>query len=112
MQLIYSNKYGACYRITESPNPACKFQLVVDSIGIFMSDADLEHLLTTVRDAEQPCYCPECNGKASKKIWCSGPLHDLCLKVNEISRKELEDLIVGTQFILNIDDTLAQHRIT
>ena len=111
MELIYKNNYGACYKIVEAPNRLCKIQLVVDSIGIFMSEADLEHLLEIVRQADEPCFCPECNGAPSKKIWSTGPYHDICLKVDDGQREEMEDLIVGTQFVLNIDDTLSQYRI-
>ena len=111
MKIIYKNNYGACYEIVNAPNPLCKIQLVVDSIGIFMSENDLNNLLDIIRQADKPCYCPECNGKPSKKIWSRGPFHDLCLKIEDNQREEIEDLIVGTQFVLNIDQTLAQYRI-
>ena len=107
MQLIYQNKYGACFRVYNAPNPDCKIQMVVDSIGIFMSEPDLQHLLEIVRNSDQPCYCSECNGQTSNKIWCTGPLHDIALKFTPNTLPDLEDLLVGTQFMMRIDEGLA-----
>ncbi|RNC89492.1 MAG: hypothetical protein ED555_08405 [Allomuricauda sp.] len=111
MELIYRNDYGASYKIENAPNPICTLQLIVDSVGIFMSEADLAHLLEIVRDSDRPCFCDECNGSKCSKIWCTSAMHDLCLKIDEGRLQQLEDLIVGTQFILHIDDTLSQYRI-
>lgn len=111
MEQIYRNEYGACYAIQNAPNPICTLQLVVDSIGIFMSVDDLSHLLEVVRNSDKACFCEECQGNPCNKIWCSGPMHDLCLKIDEDRLKLLEDLIVGTQFTLNMNQTLEEYRI-
>ncbi|WP_339713717.1 hypothetical protein [uncultured Kriegella sp.] len=111
MELIYKNEYGACFRIYNAPNPICTIQLVVDTIGIFMSEADLEHLLTMVRESDTPCQCRDCGGEKCNKIWCATPLVDICLKVNDKILEQMEDLIMGTRFLLEIDSTLEQHKI-
>jgi hypothetical protein len=111
MELLYQNKYGACYKIYDAPNPSCELQLIVDCIGIFMTVADLENLLQLVRTPGKTCYCADCDGAPCTKIWSVGPLHELYLKASEPVRNELEDLILGTQFVLNMDQTLDQFRI-
>ena len=108
MTLVYGNKYGATYLMENSPNPHCKMQLVVDSIGIFMCKEDLENLLVIVQKSHEPCPCEDCSGKACNKIWCSNPLLDICLKMNESTLDLMEDLIKGTQFMLNLDESIDE----
>ena len=111
MELIYQNKYGAAYWLNESPNPNCKIQLVIDTIGLFMCKEDLEQLLGIVQRSYEPCHCIDCGGKACSKIWCANPLVDICLNINEPILGLLEDLIIGTQFMLNMDATLGEHNL-
>lgn len=111
MDLIYRNQYGACYRIYNAPNPICTLQLVVDSVGIFMSEDDLYHLLNIVRDSDKPCHCAECSGGKCNKIWCANPLVDICLKVDDDVLNLMEDLIQGTRFILDMNSTLSRNEI-
>lgn len=111
MELIYKNEYGATYKIENSPNENCEMQLIVDTVGLFMSRADLSHLLKIVKRSHEPCTCEECGGNHCNKIWCTNPLIDICLKVDEPILNKIEDLIKGTQFILNIDDTLDEFRL-
>jgi len=110
MELIYKNDHGAIYHVHNSPNPACELQLVVNAIGIFMSKADLEHLLHIVQKTYEPCHCPECKGERDK-IWSINPIVDICLKVNETILDGLEDLIKGTLFILDMDATLQKNKL-
>lgn len=111
MELIYKNKYAACYKIYNAPNPDCKIQMVVDSIGIFLSESDMAYLLEIVRNSHEPCHCGECKGGRCNKIWTTGPWVDICLKVDDDILELMEDLILGTQFILNMDATLEKHSI-
>jgi hypothetical protein len=76
-----------------------------------MSEADLDNLLDIVRDSGKACYCEECQGTQCRKIWCTGPLHDICLKMDESTLGDLEDLILSTRFIINMDQTLDKYRI-
>lgn len=111
MELIYGNNYGAFYKVFEAPNQECRLQLIVDTVGIFMSEDDLSHFLGIIQDSDQPCQCATCNGGKCNKIWCSNPLVDICLKVSEPILAEMEDLVKGTQFVLNMDETLKKYRI-
>lgn len=111
MELIYKNDYGATYKILNSVNLACEMQLVVDTVGLFMSREDLTHLLKIVRRSHEPCTCVDCGGNQCNKIWCTNPLIDICLKVDEPILKKMEDLIKGTQFMLDMDDTLDEYRL-
>ncbi len=111
MELIYKNKFGACYKVHNASIPNCKLQMVVDTVGIFMSERDFEYLLNIVRNLHEPCNCKECEGKQCNKIWMTSPLIDICIKVNDDILELIEDLILGTQFMLNMDATLEKHRI-
>ena len=111
MELLYRNNYGASYLMEEAPNPNHDIQLVINSIGLYMSKKDLENLLNIVLESNAPCNCEECGGKTCNRVWCNNPLVDICLKVDEPILELLEDLIRGTQFILNMDDTLKKFRL-
>lgn len=111
MNLIYSNNYGACYKIDKGSKSKYILQLVIDSIGIFMTKEDLKDFLVIILQEPPPCTCKECGGERCNKIWCSGPFLDVCLKVNPDVLKQLEDLIRGSLFILEMDKTLDEFRI-
>ena len=110
MEVIYKNNQGAVYSVSHSPNPDCTLQVIVDTVGIFMSREDIEHLLRTVQKSYEPCHCPECGGKRDK-IWCINPIVDVCLKVDKPILDGLEDLIKGTLFVLDMNDTLQQNEL-
>ena len=112
MKLIYQNNYGATFEIKNAPNPQCKLQLIVDSIGLFMTEADLENLLQLVEQSDQPCHCPECSGEQCKKLWCLSPFYEFGLTIDKENKSELLDLIKGTKFLLSMDETLNQYRIS
>ncbi len=107
MTLIYRNGYGSTYLLDNPPHPHCRVQLVVDAMGIFMCEEDLQNLLGIVQKSHEPCYCEDCGGNTCNKIWYTNPLMDICLKMNERTLVLLEDLIKGTQFMLKIDDTFG-----
>lgn len=111
MKLIYKNNYGSSYLIENAPNPNCNIQLVIDTIGLFMSIEDLNKLQQIANRSYEPCNCSDCGGKSCNKIWCTNPLIDICLKTNESILGLLEDLIKGTQFMLHMDATLNQHQL-
>lgn len=111
MELIYGNNYGAFYKVFDAPNVDCTLQLVVDTVGIFMSESDLPHFLAIIQDSDKPCMCATCKGGKCNKIWCTNPLVDVCLKVDDAVLAEMEDLVKGTQFVLGMDETLKKYRI-
>ncbi|QDO94403.1 hypothetical protein FNB79_10665 [Formosa sediminum] len=111
MTLIYSNNYGGCYNVSSAPNSKKVLQLVIDTVGIFMTKEDLSSLLTVILQEPAPCTCNNCSGERCNKIWCSNPLLDICLKVDKQKIELLEDLIRGTLFILEIDKTLDEYRL-
>lgn len=111
MELLYKNEYGACYRMFDAPNPVCQYQLVVDTVGLFMSDTDMVYLLKIVRGSHKTCPCEDCKGEACNKIWCTNPLIDICLKVDEPVLNELEDLIQGARFMMHMDATLDKEGV-
>ncbi|PIF00182.1 MAG: hypothetical protein CR994_06870 [Maribacter sp.] len=111
MELIYKNDYGACYKIDNALNPTCKIQMVIDTVGIFLSEREMGYLLEIVRNSNQPCNCEECKGKRCNKIWTTSPWVDVSLKVDDDILELMEDLILGTQFMINMDATLEKNRI-
>lgn len=111
MKLLYKNDYGATFRLDDSPNPACELQLIIGTVGFFMSQTDLINFSKIVNKSDQPCTCEECGGNQCNKIWYTNSLIDVCLKVDEVILPKIKDLIKGTQFMLNIDATLEKHRL-
>ncbi|MEL6917169.1 MAG: hypothetical protein AAFO99_05500, partial [Bacteroidota bacterium] len=111
MEIIYKNGYGAIYSIKNSPNPECTLQLVMETVGLFMSRADLEHLLKIAQKPFEPCHCEQCRGKIDK-IWSTNSIIDICLKVNKPILEGIEDLIKGALFNLDMDATLLQNNLT
>ncbi|MEM9362999.1 MAG: hypothetical protein AAGA43_10200 [Bacteroidota bacterium] len=110
MQLIYKNELGAVYKVQNSPNPECTLQLILDSVGVFMSREDIEHLLGIVQQSFEPCHCPECGGKRNK-IWCTNPIADVCIKVDKARLSDLEDLIKGYLFTVDMETTLRENNL-
>ncbi|MEM8928355.1 MAG: hypothetical protein AAGC45_09130 [Bacteroidota bacterium] len=111
MKLIYKNDYGATFKIKNVPNTNCSLQLVVDCIGIFLTESDLSKLLHMVEQSNQPCYCEDCHGEKCKRLWCTSKYYEFGLALNEENIKGLVDLVKGTQFLLNMDETLKQYRL-
>jgi hypothetical protein len=111
MELVYENDYGRSYRLAHTPLPGADYQLVIDSVGIYMSSRELAYMMKVIQSSKEPCDCPECLGKNCNRIWTSGPLVDISLKVDEVGLDKLEDLIKGTQFIAEMDATLERYRI-
>lgn len=109
MDPIYKNEQGAVYYVLHSPNPDCNFQLIIDSIGIYMSLSNLKHLLKVVQKPYEPCQCEKCGGEKGK-IWYVNPTIDLCLKVDVEILKGLEDLLKGTFFYLEMENTLRKNK--
>ena len=112
MEMIYQNKYGATFKVANVPNPKCSLQLVVDSIGLFMTEADLATLLNIIQQSGEPCYCENCQGEKCQRLWCSSRYYEFGLTLDPENTKELVDLIKGTQFLLNMDETLEKYRIS
>lgn len=52
-----------------------------------------------------------CIGTVSNKIYCTNPLINICLKFNDKNIKQIEDLIIGTQFIKKMDKTLKKYAL-
>ena len=111
MELIYENKYGKSYKVTNHSNPNCTLQVVIGTVGIFMTELEMADLLRIVRSSHEPCFCESCDGEQCNKIWTTSELIDTVIKVNEATLVLLEDLIVGTQFILNMNETLGEYII-
>ncbi|MEN1785231.1 MAG: hypothetical protein AAGF77_08845 [Bacteroidota bacterium] len=111
MEIVYNNEYGAICAVKNSPNHECTLQLVIESVGLFMSRTDLEYFLTTVQKPFEPCQCPQCQGKIDK-IWCRNPIMDLCIKFNGSISKGIAELVEGALFVLDMQDTLLQNNLT
>jgi len=111
MELVYQNNYGATFKVKNVPNPLCSLQMVVDSIGLFMTEDDLDNLLRMVQESGQPCQCPDCQGEQCQRLWCSSKHYEFGLTLSKENKEELVDLIKGTQFLLHMDETLKQYRL-
>lgn len=111
MNLIYKNDYGAIYSLEGAPNPNCSHQLIIGSIGIYMSLNDLSYLLDIVEACHYPCHCENCQGTFPDKIFFPNGNSEMCLHIDPFILADLEDLIKQTQFELNITQTLKGFKI-
>jgi len=109
--LIYQNNYGASYKVVNHFNPKRTVQMVIGSVGIFMTEPEILNLLSIVRRSDVPCNCDQCQGDVCGKIWTSSSLIDTCIKVDDTVAELLEDLILGTLFMRDIDSILDEHKI-
>ena len=115
MKEIYKNNYGISYLATNHSNPKHNIQLVINNLGIFMSLDEMKSLLKVVRSSykslEKKCNCDECNQQELSSLWKINSFFEVRLKIDFKVLNLLEDLIEGTQFILNMDAVLEEHRI-
>lgn len=110
MKIIFRNSYGAIGHVNYSFNPECKLQLIIDTIGIYMSLTDLKYLLSVVEKTRVSCTCKDC-GNELDRIICKNSRIDLRLKINRVRLQLLEELIKETLFILEIENTLKINKI-
>ncbi|MEL7271725.1 MAG: hypothetical protein AAGL34_19305 [Bacteroidota bacterium] len=111
MEILYQNAYGAICNVNKSPNPECTLQLVIESVGLFMSRTDLEYFLSIVQKPFEPCHCGQCQGKMDT-IWCNNPIMDVCIKFDRPILRGIEELVKGALFVLDMRDTLTQNNLT
>lgn len=112
MELIYQNGYGASYSTKNDYNTGYQLQLIIGSIGVFLSREDINDLQTVIEKSRaEGCNCDTCGEKTHNSIWKYTYLADVRLKIDYISIDLLEDLIKGTQFQLNMNTTLKQNQI-
>lgn len=111
MELLYKNDYGSMFRMFNSPNSTCELQLIIGTVGFFMSQTDLANLLEIINKSDPSCTCEDCGGAQCNKIWCANQFIEVCLKVDEAILYKMKDLIKGTRFMFNIDATLQEHRL-
>ena len=80
-----------------------------------MSLKEMNSLLKAVKAPykmiDDSCDCEYCKSKGLHNLWKVNDFFEMRLKINESVLKELEDLIEGTRFILNIDNILEAHRV-
>ncbi len=108
MELVYKNSYGACYKTINPPNQNCEFQLIINTVGIFMTKKDISNLLKIVKDYKKNC---KCEGNKNHRIWCKNPIVDIGLKINDEVLYTLKDLLKGTLIMLEIEETLQKHKL-
>ncbi|MCB9426385.1 MAG: hypothetical protein H6584_05080 [Flavobacteriales bacterium] len=114
MNLIYKNNYGSSYKVdsTVTKNPERNIQVYIGTIGIYMTQKELSDLYTIIKNAVKMCDCSHCKGQPCNRIWTSHPLIDICLKIDENTLDELEDLISWTKFLMNFESNLEENNIT
>lgn len=111
MDIIYKNEYGTVFNLEDSSTEPKKLLMRIDNVGLFMTIPEMNYLHDVIKNSDTPCFCDDCKGKKCDKIWCTNPMVDICLKVKGPGLEHLEDLILGTKFIINMDATLDEFRI-
>ena len=109
MDIVYENAYGSIYRASESPCAHCNYQLVVNTVGVYMSKSDLSYLLQVVTNRDIPAHA---NSRYDyDRIWCKNPLIDIHLKVEGQNHNRLIDLLKGALFNIEIEILLKANKI-
>lgn len=115
MKEIYKNDYSVSYLISNHTNKKYTLQLVINNLGIFMSLEEMDALLKIVKASygalENKCNCEKCKENALSSLWKVNSFFEVRLNIDFNILSLLEELIEGTQFILNLDSILEEHRI-
>ncbi|NJX14707.1 hypothetical protein [Tamlana crocina] len=108
MELLYQNEYGASYALENSFDSEIKFQIVIGSVGMFLTQKDIDELQDLVQDCKTESLR---NKKNYDTIWKHTCFADVRIKLNQPLLHLLEDLVNGTHFVINMNATLRKNKI-
>ena len=104
---IYHNDFGIAFQWKSNATKRDKIQLVFRNMGFYLTAKEIRQFHENVFDARNSkgCSCCErdCN---TKSILLKTPSTKVDLAVNEKELMEVEDLIKGTLFQLDLDNYL------
>ncbi|KJD31583.1 hypothetical protein PK35_14365 [Tamlana nanhaiensis] len=112
---IYSNVIGTTYvlkdNLEKGPFDSEKIQMVLGEVAIILSRAELENLVVIINSAKAGCNCKNCRCKILKQIKGNTNYVEFVFKSTENNLSNLEDLVKGTLFELQIASVLSFNNI-
>lgn len=108
---IYYNDFGIAFQWKlGSAKYTNKVQLVFRHTGLFLTPSELQSFSITVnRTFQNPPLCNDCkDNKECKSLLINTPAHQVKFAMSYDEVEQLNDLIEGTIFQLNLDDMLGE----
>ncbi|SFZ90327.1 hypothetical protein SAMN05428642_101870 [Flaviramulus basaltis] len=106
---IYHNSIGIAFqwKYTTSKQSRNKIQIVFRNMGFFLTLKEIKQFYKNVFEAKETKQCTCCNNDTeTRSILVKTPSEKVDIAVNKKELMEVEDLIRGTLFQLNLDDYL------
>lgn len=106
--LIYQNECGITFLWKpDTPNKNRKVQLIFRNIGLLLSPSELHYFSKCIQETLQSGrenLCSDCSAKKScRSLLLNSPAHQITFAVSFQEAVEIEDLIRGTMFKLQLD---------
>ncbi|ULC59635.1 hypothetical protein MBM09_01355 [Flaviramulus sp. BrNp1-15] len=106
---IYHNNIGIAFKwkYTSLKQAHNKIQIVFRNMGFYLTIKEIKQFYKKVNDAKDPLHCSCCNNDPeSRNILLKTPSEKVDIAVNQKELFEVEDLIKGTLFQLDLDNYL------
>ncbi len=104
---IYHNDFGIAFQWKSDITKQDKIQLVFRNMGFYLSTKEIKQFRQNVYDAKSAKGCSCCERDCdTKSILLKTPSTKVDLAVNNKELIEVEDLITGTLFQLDLDNYL------
>lgn len=104
---IYHNDFGIAFQWKSNVTKQEKIQLVFRNMGFYLTFKEIRQFHKNIFDAQNSKGCSCCERECeTKSILLKTPSNKVDLAVNEKELMEVEDLIKGTLFQLDLDNYL------
>ncbi|MDN3621246.1 hypothetical protein QWY81_17400 [Polaribacter undariae] len=107
LQTIYHNNIGATYFFKDNLDPDLsmnKIQIIIGDIALILEDNEIFSFLEVIESVKMACKCDDCN--ELKQITCNTSYTKLIFKSTRKNINELEDLIKGTIFEIQLNSLI------
>ncbi|MCB4799115.1 hypothetical protein [Neotamlana laminarinivorans] len=112
---VYRNAIGATYLIKDNPNKTGysseKIQLFLGEVSIILTYEEVANLIPTIDSAKKGCACKNCKCEIPKQIKANTNYVKFIFKSSEKNILDLEDLVKGTLFELEMASVLSFNNI-
>lgn len=111
MHLLYHNKFGVAFQWKRnSAKDLMKIQLVFRDTGLKVSKKELTLFLENIKHTKDSCsHCSECSQKESyKALLVDSPAPQVSFAMNMKELDDVQDLVEGTLFQLNLDNFIRK----
>ncbi len=112
---VYHNNIGATYLIKDNFNDSLysqKIQLLIGDVAILLEEKEINALVKVIDSVKNGCSCDKCMSEGKfKQIKCDTDHFKLVFKSTKTRITDLEDLLRGTIFELQINSILSFYGI-